>query len=160
MLPSRTGIIKQTIIPVEVTVIFIFSILFYYPWTGRIFHLVIATNPQFVIILLGIMCIRNPLICLIEHIIDTGRIITTRFKIRRGRRFPKTETSVVANIGLTYLSILCCNQNNPISSTGTIYGSSRSILQNTDGFYIIGIYLIYISLNSINDSQWCRIRTN
>ena len=106
------------------------------------------------------MCIRNPLICLIEHIIDTGRIITTRFKIRRGRRFPKTETSVVADIGFAYLSILGCNQNNSISSTGTIYGSSRSILQNTDGFYVIGVYLIYISLDSVNDSLRCCIRTN
>ena len=160
MLPSRTGIIKQTIIPVEVTVIFIFSILFYYPWTRRIFHLVIATNPQFMIILLGIMCIGDALICFVEHIIDTGRIITTCLKVRRSCRITKTETTVIADIGLAYLSILGCNQNNSISSTGTIYSSSRSILQNTDGFYVIGIHLIYISLDSINNSQRCCIRTD
>lgn len=81
------------------------------------------------VIFLGIMCIRDTLVCFVEHIIDTGRIITTRLKIRRSCRFTKTETTVIADIGLAYLSILGCNQNNSISSTGTIYGSSRSILK-------------------------------
>ena len=98
------------------------------------------------VIFLGIMCIRDALVCFVEHIIDTGRIITTRLKIRRSCRFTKTETTVIADIGLAYLSILGCNQNNSISSTGTIYG--------------IGVYLIYISLDSVNDSQRCCIRTN
>ena len=106
------------------------------------------------------MCIRDALVCFVEHIINTGRIITTCLKIRRSCRFTKTKTTVIADIGLAYLSILGCNQNNSISSTGTIYGSSRSILQNADGFYVIGVYLIYISLDSINDSQRCCIRTN
>ena len=78
---SRTGIVEHIIVPVEIGVIFIDAILLDNPRSGRIFHFVVTTYLQLVVVLRGVSRVRCTLIGTVEHIIDICTVIASGLEI-------------------------------------------------------------------------------
>ena len=148
--PCRTRLIHEVVIPIKVTIIFIFTIFDNHPRSFRIFRFIITPDPHFIIIFIIIIRIVRTLIGRIKHIIDSRRIITASLKISGNCRWAKAITSVIRNTCFIIITRFCCNQNYSISCTSPIYSSRRSIFQYTNRLHIIGIHCIDSTFYTIN----------
>ena len=78
---SRTGIVEHIIVPVEIGVVFIYTILLDNPRSRRIFHFVVTAYPQFVVVLCSVSRVRCTLIGTVEHIIDICAVVASGLEI-------------------------------------------------------------------------------
>ena len=63
---------------------------------------------------------------------------------------------VVVNLGLTHLTLLCGNQDNSVSSAGSVDGTRSSILQHLDTLDIVGVntlQTVLICWHTVDDVQ-------
>ena len=63
---SRTPVIIKVIVPVEISVVFVLSVLFHDPGTGRIFHLVVAAYPELLVVFRRVGGVVETLISAVE----------------------------------------------------------------------------------------------
>ena len=102
--PGRSRVVEEIIVPVEVAVVFVLPVLFHHPRTLGILDLVVAPDPQFVVVDIIVVGILRPLVCGEEHVDDSSRVVTSCLEVGGCRRGTEAETAVVGDVGLAIVS--------------------------------------------------------
>ena len=87
----------------------------------------------------------NPLLC-IHHLCN---VVESR----------ESHCSCVVESNLSFLTLLCCNENNTVSTTCTVDSSCRSILQNLDALNILRVEVLDTAVLDNHSVDYIKRRT-
>ena len=149
MFPGRSCVVEEIIVPVEVAVVFILSVLFHHPRTLGILDLVVAPYPQFVVVHIIVVGILRTLVCGEEHVDDRGRVVTSCLEVGGCRRGTEAETAVVGDVGLSIAAGLGGDEYHSVCGTGSVHCGGGCIFQHAYGLDVVRIDIVYVGFDAI-----------
>ena len=153
MFPRRSCVVEEIIVPVEVAVVFILSVLFHHPRTLGILDLVVAPDPQFVVVDIIVVGILRPLVCGEEHVYDGGRVVASCLEVRGCSGCTETETAVVRDVGLAVAAGLGGDEYHSVCGTGSVHCSCGGIFQHAYGLDVVRVDIVYVCFDAVHQHE-------
>ena len=91
-----------------------------------------------------------------ECIYSVNRPVALGDEVGGCSRFFPTGTTIETHCSHTVFSLttLGCYKNNTVGSASTVDGRSGSVLDNGDGFHVVGVYHVDVADSAVDKDEW------